>query len=225
MIIVPIEIGVGAMKIYRLFIQSAFLVFPLRLVSVVGIGGLRSDYSQSRDIVSALGAIDAPYASLFNVTNFYLVGVLTILFAVSFYRVYKPDRFVLISASLLIINGAGYTIAGALPCDPECPSENLSRTMEIHILFGVLAMFSGVLPPVIFGFRVVKIEKRDNLAKISLAFGIFGIVAFVILGLPWLYYPNGGLIQKIVIFTADLWIFTTAYFLLRNIKMESARKI
>jgi len=182
----------------------------IRQLAIWGFGSVRPDYSQARQIVSELGAQGAPLATLFNLIGLILAGCLTILYASSLYKTYPSSRTTLAAAALLGINGLGSLIAGFIPCDPGCPAENMSPNMQLHILAGVVAMLSGVIAPLIFGTRIFRTHSRDKMAIMSLVFGLMGVLAFIVLSMPWIYYPYGGLVQRIVFIISDLWIFTSA---------------
>lgn len=78
------------------------------------LGMLEPGYSHTAEVVSMLGATDAPY-SLLQRSNFVISGLLLIIFAGALHRTLNEDKWGWIGPALLGLAGIGWVGAGIFP--------------------------------------------------------------------------------------------------------------
>jgi len=196
----------------------AGILAPLLRLGLIGVlGALHPSYSQSRNFISELGAPDAPYAALMNLGGIATVGALLLLFTLPLSRSQPRGPLRTLGCLLLGISGIAFIAVGLLPCDqPGCAISSPSRTMQAHLLAGLIAMTTQSFAALAFGIRLLSGTGSRWYAGASLAFGCVAVLALATLFGSGLGLPMAGLAQKIMQVSADMWVLLSAIFVLRS---------
>jgi hypothetical membrane protein len=195
---------------------SGILAPLLRLGLILLLGALHPDYSQSRDFISELGAPDARFPAVMNLLGIALVGLLLVVFSVPLRRSQPRGPLATAGSLLLAISGVAFVAVGLLPCDrPGCSPEAPSNVMQGHLVAGLTAMTTQTLAALAFGLRLFSVTGSRWYAATSLALGLTALVALALLFATGLRLPAPGIAQKVMQFSADIWVFVSAVALLR----------
>jgi hypothetical membrane protein len=195
---------------------SGILAPLLRLGLILLLGAVHPDYSQARDFISELGAPDAPFPAVMNLLGIALIGLLLVVFSVPLRRSQPPGPLGTAGALLLAISGVAFVAVGLLPCDrPGCSPESPSAVMQGHLVAGLTAMTTQTLAALAFGLRLFSGTGPRWYAATSLALGLAALLALALLFGTGLRLPAPGIAQKVMQFSADIWVFVSAVALLR----------
>ena len=195
---------------------SGILAPPLRLGLILLLGALDPDYSQARDFISELGAPDARFPDVMNLLGIALVGLLLVAFSVPLRRSQPPGPLGNAGSVLLAVSGVAFVAVGLLPCDqPGCSPEAPSAIMRGHVVAGLTAMTAQTSAALAFGLRVFSGTGPRWYAATSLALGLAALLALALLFGTGLRLPAPGIAQKVMQFSADIWVFVSAIVLLR----------
>jgi hypothetical membrane protein len=200
----------------RLAVWSGILAPPLRLGLILLLGALDPDYSQARDFISELGAPDAPLPAVMNLLGIAFVGLLLVVFSVPLRRWQPPGALGTVGSLLLAVSGVAFMAVGLLPCDrPGCSLETPSAVMQGHLMAGLTAMTTQTLAALAFGLRVFSGTGPRWYATTSLCLGLAALLALALLFGTGLQLRAPGIAQKVMQFSADIWVLVTAVALLR----------
>jgi hypothetical membrane protein len=196
----------------------AGILAPLLRLGLIGaLGAAHPSYSQTRDFISELGAPDAPFAALMNFVGISTVGALLVLFCLPLRRTQPQGPLRTIGTLLLGISGTAFIAVGLLPCDqPGCAMDAPSRTMQAHLLAGLMAMTAQSLAALAFGIRLFTGTGSRWYAGVSLALGCVAVLALATLFGSGSRLPMPGLAQKLMQVSADVWVLLSAIFVLRS---------
>ena len=195
---------------------AGILAAVLRLGLILLLGALHPDYSQTRDFISELGAPDAAYPAAMNLLGIAFVGLLLVVFSVPLRRFQPPGPLGTAGSLLLALSGVAFVAVGLLPCDqPGCSPEAPSPLMQGHLVAGLTAMTAQTLAGVAFGLRLISGTGPRWYAGTSLALGLAALLALALLFGTGLRLPAPGLAQKVMQFSADIWVFVSAVALLQ----------
>ena len=186
------------------------LIAPaLRLSLILVLGLIQPGYSHSRDYISELGAVGAPYALLMNSIGTILVGTLLCGFSYAAWRVLRPGLLVAMGSLLLAIAGTAFIGVGVFPCDAGCGVENPSITMQRHLQFGTIAMFAQTLAPLLFGAAFAFGARHARYGRVSLWLGAVAIAALLTLFSQDPGWVFAGALQKTFQLATDIWVFVS----------------
>jgi hypothetical membrane protein len=195
---------------------SGILAPLLRLGLILLLGALQPDYSHARDFISELGAPDAPFPAVMNLLGIALVGLLLVVFSVPLRRSQPPGPLGTAGSLLLAISGVAFVAVGLLPCDQTgCSPEAPSAVMQGHLVAGLTAMTTQTLAALAFGFRLLSGTGPRWYAATSLGLGLAALLALALLFGTGLRLPAPGIAQKVMQFSADVWVFVSAVAVLR----------
>jgi hypothetical membrane protein len=148
---------------------SGILAVIVLLVSLLFFGFSNNDFSFINDFISKLGAKGEPNAFWFNLMAFAVVGVLLVVFGLS-YGLFLKDSYLCVLLSLF---GIGFAFT-AIPIDLQMPNAPVSKAHIIAICLGLASWMFGLSR---LGYNV-QIEKRirnkANLAAILLFLSMIG---------------------------------------------------
>jgi len=82
------------------------------------LGFIQPDYNCFTQLMSELGAVNAPYSLIMNTVGFPLLGILILAFALGLQRCIKGSF--KIGPVLIALSGASLVMTGIFPCDPGC---------------------------------------------------------------------------------------------------------
>lgn len=176
------------------------------------LGALWPGYNPIAQGMSELGATNSPYAIFMNVFGFQLLGVLTAAFGVGLIRSLGHGRAAKIGSALIILAGVDLIAAGFLPMDTGGITTSLiGLGHDITATIASNAMTLGMIA-LAFHFRKNPQWQRNWIFTLSLAIAAIALSPFPILPV---YNPYAGLIQRLGMGLALLWIETISIRLLK----------
>ena len=127
------------------FLALCGVAAPIFFAILVTVGGfIYQGYSHATQAVSELGGVEAQYPLLQN-TNFFVIGVLYIAFAVGLHRGIGGGRGSTLGPVLVGVFGVSSLLATVLPCDLGCEFQSLTGTMHnVRGLGGFIAAILGI---------------------------------------------------------------------------------
>ena len=209
-----------------LWLGIAAPIYREGLVFLLGL--ITADYSASRDFISELGALDAPYRELMNIYGAVLSGTLIAASAIGLYRVLSGRSLGRTSAVLVALYGIGLVGAGMTPCDPGCIAVEPSMRMTIHMLSGLVGMGAAVFAALAFGIGGLRDGASGVLNTLALVLGTLGVLLFIVFSVavivraPELAGMYGAL-QRTMVGAADLWLISVCWSYSRT-NTQSARR-
>ena len=195
------------------------LIAPIVFTALVVLGSyLRPGYDQASQYLSDLGSGSDATATVQRL-NFFVTGLLTLVFVIGLGRTQKHDTSFKAGAFLLGLFGATTLGVGVFSCDPGCPVPGASFSQMAHNLLTAIGFVSVGLAPVLIasGFGntmsrsfILYSKATTATSWILLMVFLFGAVSTGPLS-PWL-----GVIQRLFLAVPWLWIAVTAVILLRT---------
>lgn len=181
------------------------------------------DYDPLIEVLSALGAENAPHATIMNVFGFGLLGLSIILFSIALYKSIKKHIFTTISVFLLGFSGIIILLLGFIPCDVGC--RHLTLSSKIHWLISYIDMFSIPVAIIILMYPL----KIDNKWGKAWAYFPLELIIFFCIMLPLTLIPGFlalyGLMQRIGMALILFWMFIMSIKLYLLIKQEKVNEI
>lgn len=126
----------------------------IRHLMIYGLGWLTPNYSATRDFISELSALGAPYFWPMNVVGLGFIGLMMISASSALYRNLAPLPGGRAAAWLLGISGVAFICIALFPCDPGCEARELNPRMVAHLVAGATAMGAEVSSAFVFGLVV-----------------------------------------------------------------------
>lgn len=190
------------------FLAAAGIAGPvLYVVAWLVLGALDPDYSQTRDPISNLSAVGAPHALVMTVVIF-VFAVLIILFAYGLRRGLPPGLWM--GPAALVIAGVGYIGIGVAPLDLA----NLEEANLLHTLSATITVFGLILAPLLCFPSLRRHPEWRNVLVYSIATTAVGL-ALVVLASSSVFAGWDGLMQRLVLAVALIWMIVIAIRLLR----------
>lgn len=186
------------------------------LVSLIIFSQLTPNYSNLTNAVSELGTSGAPFAFLWNILGFLLVGVLIIIYAWGLHVDLSRSIDRIVVPILVGISGVGFAGLGLFPA--EAGFEPSTRT-TLHFTMVSINFFPFIFVAFIFAIRFKANEYWKNWTLFSAAMGALAVASFFI---PKIIPV--GISQRIGMGTYFLWIFVTGLTLLRRPADIKSRK-
>ena len=187
----------------------------LRHILIYGLGWLTPNYSASRDFLSELSAIGAPYSWIMNVFGLALIGVMMVLAAFALHRGLAALRGGRLAAWLIGISGIGFVCIALFPCDPGCVAVEPSFRMTAHLVAGVTAMGAETSSALMVGVAMIAQRKLSGFVALALILGTVGLGALVLLVSGVGDLP-AGLVQRVVQGAGDAWLLSASLFCLHQ---------
>lgn len=213
----------------RLLGAWAGMVGPALFVAVFILEGfLRPDYNPVNTFISALSL--GPRGRI-QILNFLVVGVSILLFARGVAAEFPTGKASKAGPILLALIGIGLFFSGPFVMDPMyTPAEQMTWHGIVHGLLGAMVFALGPITCLVFFRRFRSDPNWQPLQWWTLAAAIVLIISIIFLRIasppapatnalvPW-----AGLVQRVLVGTLMLWIFTFALRLyhLCNISRES----
>lgn len=152
--------------------------FAVVTLFVVWAAALTPNYSHVSQLISELGATDAPYALFVRVAGFLPAGLLLLAFIALAFRAIPRSRPVSLSLFGLALYAGGYLVAAAFPCDAGCRPAEPSTSQLIHNAGGLV----GYLIAPVFLFTLARAARRwPGATRLSAAGYVASAVALVAL--------------------------------------------
>jgi hypothetical membrane protein len=166
------------------------------------LGFLEPTYSHTRDPISNLSAVGAPYALVMTIVIF-VFAILIIVFAFGLQRGLPPGFWG--SPVALVIAGVGYVGIALAPlnlADPGDPN-------VLHTISATMTVFPMMLAPVLTFPRLRRDPKWRNLSGYSIATTVLAFAFMVMASLPT-FSGWEGLIQRLVLAVFLVWMVVIA---------------
>jgi len=197
------------------------IVGPIQFIVVPLVSGLlRSGYDPMSQYMSELGAVGAPNAIVWFMTEF-LLGLMMIAFAFGLHRGISEGKGSKLAPILLVVSGIGWIAGSIFRCDAGCVNESVTGTMH-----GLVGMF-GPIPLIIAPLAILPRLKKDNrwqsYRPFSQIMGALGVLFFCVMfsgEVSPALEPYRGLLQRLAFFTPLLWTVVMAIGLLRLSKPD-----
>jgi hypothetical membrane protein len=174
----------------------------LYTVTWLVLGFLDPAYSHTRDPISNLSAIGAPYA-LFMTSVIFVFALLIILLAYGFHRGLPPGFWA--GPAVLAIAGIGYAGIALAPLNLANPGDsNVPHTISASV-----TVFALMLAPVLLFRRLRRDPAWRNLGGYSIATTVVAIAFAVMASLP-AFAGLEGLMQRLVTAVVLAWMFVIA---------------
>ncbi len=186
----------------RLFALSGVIAPILFTGVVIILGFLHPGYSHVSQVMSDLGAVGAPYATIMN-ANIFVSGLLFIAFAYGLHKGIGDGKGSKIGPILVAVSG-GFRLGVAI-----IPLPN-----RLHLQLALAAYITITIAPLIISRRLKQDSRWQGYRLYSLATGVTSVILlFVFLGGaggPWY-----GALQRIFFAPSLIWIEVMAIRLLR----------
>jgi hypothetical membrane protein len=184
----------------------------LYIGALAALGALTPGYEQSQRLISELGEVSAPFASIWRATLIYAGGTLFAL-AFALHRAIAGSRSVW-GPALVATIGSGLVLGGIFQCDPSCAPVTFAGWM--HILTSIPATLAALAGPFVFARRLRGDPTWASLARPSVYFGIAGVVTIVA---AFVIFPRCGIAgigQRIATGCQMAWVSMLALRLTRS---------
>ena len=145
-----------------LTLTTALLVFGLS----------NSDFSFFEDFISKLGAKGEPNAFWFNLIGFVVVGILLIIFGLSYGKLLNDK----LCSILLSLFGLGFAFT-AMPIDMEFPETSVSKAHIVAICLGLAFWLFGLSR---LGYNQKLKQKIRNRANVTAVILVLSMIGFVV---------------------------------------------
>ena len=214
----------------RTLLASGVISGPLFVVAFLVEGATRANYDPLRHPVSSLALGDYGWM---QVTNFIVVGLLTLAFSAGLRRTLRPGKGSTLGPSLVGVWAVGLLGAGVFVTDPVSgyppgAPDRLSGYSwhgALHDLFSLAAFVALAAACFVFGRRFAARGER-GWAIYSSVSGLVFVVAFVIsnagFGQAQGIVDLAGLLQRVAVAIGFGWLTLLAVHLLRGMSPEHA---
>lgn len=189
----------------RFFLLLGIAAPVIRHVMIYGLGWMTPNYSATRDFISELSALGAPYFWPMSVAGVGLIGLMMIPASYALYRNFAPLPGGRVAAWLLGISGVAFICIALFPCDPGCEATELNSRMIAHLVAGATATGAEVSSAFVFGLAGVMHRRYNAITVSALVLGIIGLIAYFLLFTGITDAP-AGLVQRVVQGSGDLWL-------------------
>lgn len=183
-------------------------------------GFLRPGYDPLSTFISALSLGPRGWVQIFN---FLVVGVSILLFARGVRAEFPAGKASKAGPVLLALIGIGLLLSGPFVMDPMyTPADQMTWHGIVHGLLGAMVFALAPITCIVFWRRFRSDPEWQPLQWWTLAAAVILIAAIVLLRfasppppstnalVPW-----AGLVQRVLVVTLMLWVFTFAYHLFR----------
>ncbi len=155
--------GALAAVLYSLFLTIFSLLTP--------------KYSNFTNAVSELGIVGAPYARMWNILGFVLVGLLITAFAWALYLDLHRSMGGIVVPALVAISGIGWIGAGLFPAEAGFAP---SLRTTLHFTMVAINFLPFILVSFLFAIRLKTNDTWRKWIPFSIAMGVLGIASFFI---------------------------------------------
>lgn len=186
----------------------AGIIAPIWSTTLIVVQGLlQPEYSHIKMPISALAAW--PTGWIQNL-NFYVMGALTIVFALALHRSVCPTRRGGAGVVLLAVGGCGLVLAGLFPWKMVggVPTET-----PAHVVGAITTFAATALGLIVFSRRMGADSRWRHLATYTLCSGVVILVLFVLVG--FFAVDDGaplhswtGLLQRVLVAAWWVWMIT-----------------
>ena len=181
------------------------------------LGFLQPEYNHITQYISEFGAVDAPYALIFNTIGFPLLGILIIAFTFALNKGVNNGKGTKIGPLLLVVAGCSFILVSIFPCDPGCIP--ISIVGIVHGYFCLIALLALILAPFFMLHRLVRDDKWHNYHIYSVIIAVIAL-SVIIMGKLNFFVESIGLLQRIAYGVSLLWVEIMAIKLFRVLKTK-----
>lgn len=204
------------------------LVAPLLWAAAIVLAGeLRPGFDHVSQYISELGERGSSTEIFMRFGGFVASGVLIVGYAAAFHvtvaRVTDRPRLTLLVAVLVALNGIGRIGAGIFPCEPGCATPEVF-SQRLHGLSATIA-FLAIAAAALLGTLLFRRNIRLRpLGAYSFASGCAGLIFLALMSASEATHVHTGLYERLASGVLTLWLFVTAWRLLRREIPISQRK-
>jgi hypothetical membrane protein len=178
------------------------------IITLLLFGAKSPGYNHLNQAVSELGMSNAPYASLWNLLGFGLVGILMFVFAWSLFLEFESISGVRIIAGLVALSSLGFAGLGVFPAAIDFQP---SMETTLHTIMVMVSYFSFIIVSLVFAVKLRSDPHWKGWSRFSLVMGVIGLLSFAI--------PRSvpvGLSQRLGLGVNFLWLMILGYELYRK---------
>lgn len=168
---------------------------------------VRPGYDPINQFISELAERGSSTEHIMRLFGFYFPGLLVAAFGVSV----LGHRVSSMAAVLVITNGLGRLVAGIFPCDAGCPiMDARSVSQTIHNCAGLLTGLTLPVAALLWFVGSKRVGRSDLFAWYSLASGVVGLLALIVMLMNSPARNSVGLFQRLSVGVANAWVVTLA---------------
>ena len=188
----------------------AGIVGPIWSATVIALqGALQPEYSHVKMPISALAAL--PLGWMQNL-NFYVTGVLVMLFVIGLHGAVRPGTRGRAGVALLLIGGAALALNGMFPWTMV---DGVPTEPPAHAACAITTFAATGVGMVLFSRRMSTDARWRPVAPYTLWSGIFVLILFVIVGFFAVdvgapLHEWAGLIQRVLVAVWLIWMIVVA---------------
>ena len=161
-------------KLLSIFGSAASILFVALLILFAAI---TPGYNHLTHAVSELGMSNAPYALLWNLLGFELVGVLILVFAWGLYLEFRAVRGGMLLSALTFFSGLGYVGLGIFPAAIDFQP---STATTLHTTMVMISFFSFIAASFVFAVSQRNNPDWKQWAPFSATIGMIALLSFAI---------------------------------------------
>lgn len=187
--------------------RLGILAVSIFFIALCVFGWLHPKWNFLQDYISQLGAIGEPHALWWNIIGFVLVGILLLLFGISYGKILK-DRF---AGILLSLFGVGFAFT-AIPIDEIDSTSAVSKAHVVAICLALAFWLFGLARISSNPSHSKQVRLRANIAAILLVSAMIGF-AFGFWSMP--------LTHRLVFAVVFGWTAITSIGLFRSVSISA----
>jgi cytochrome P450/hypothetical membrane protein len=169
---------------------------------VVAAAELTPGYSHTRQLISELGQVGAPAATLMSAMLLF-VGAIALLFALVLYRGSEPALRSATGSLLIAVTGVALMLGGVFRCDERCVPTTFDGWM--HILTAIPALLATLIAPFVFAARMRQFPAWRRQARVHVWLGVLALssLAAAVVAFPAIGWEGVG--QRICTLVPFVW--------------------
>ncbi len=189
-------------RVIRLGVWAGVLGPVIYGLLLMWLGHRWEGYNPVRQSMSELGGVGSPYMGIMNIFGFSLLGVMTVLFALSLGRLWKGDKVGVLAAVSLLGGGIFMFLVGFFPCDAGCI--DVTWVGRMH---SVMSTPPSILMPLaaMLAAKVVAKKWGGGWGLASFWLGLGSMMAGPVMFLPTMT-EYLGLVQRLGIGLSLVWM-------------------
>jgi hypothetical membrane protein len=191
-------------------------------ITTVVAAGMRPGYSHVDNLISELGATNAPHASIMNVGGFIPCGLLLVALAAALWQALPARRMARAGAVLVAAFGCGVAASGVFSCDLGCPQNGGSVEHLIHQRIAPIIFVALIAATAMLGREFSRLSTWRHLAAYSWATSAQAFVFMALLINSLDTRTLSGLWQRLMIACLFLWCAIIGVAVFRQLRRASS---
>jgi len=195
--------AIGRVALQRLSAACGIAVPVLSTIVLLTVNHLHPGYSLTRQRISELGALGAPYAALLNTAGLGASGLLLVALSLGLYLEFRNRSAARIGCALIGVSGIALVMAGIFPCSVGSAETSVSAIAHgVFARIGEFAIMSAALA-MWLGLKGCAGWKGHSFLSLTVA------VVAVALYVPYQFHflaPWKGAIQRFLVLVFLIWI-------------------